>query len=284
MSQDDELMPHSAGAGAPAQKCLVERLPTLAFTGLTFTYCATPQPRRTAATVTKWGPKLTLGQSTSAVKVTAQDRAILDLKLQRDKLKQYQKRVSVIDFCAGGLELTAAGTLAPRRQIDTVLTREREIAKQALAAGNKQRALIALRQRKYQENLLAQTDSQLETLQKLVASIEFSLVEKDVLFGLQQGNQVLKQLNAEMDLNKIEKLMSDTAEGVEYQREVSAMLSSTMSAADEEDVLEQLAQLQAEQVNMPSVPTSALPQTETTPLEGESRDEEPTRVRQMVPA
>ncbi|KAK4052664.1 Vacuolar protein sorting-associated protein 20 [Microbotryomycetes sp. JL201] len=189
------------------------------------------------------------------------------LKLQRDKLRQYQKR------------------------IDAVLTREREIAKQALAAGNKQRALIALRQRKYQENLLEQTDKQLETLQKLVSSIEFSLVEKDVVFGLQQGSQVLKQLNAEMDLAKIEQLMSDTAEGVAYQQEVSAMLSSTMSAADEEDVLEQLAFLQAEQVNMPSVPTNTLPQKEATVPESEQQAVQPAaerrpvaRERQMVPA
>lgn len=53
-------------------------------------------------------------------------------------------------------------------QIETVLEREREIAKEALKQGNKPRALIALRQRKYQENLLTQTDQQLETLQKLV--------------------------------------------------------------------------------------------------------------------
>jgi charged multivesicular body protein 6 len=49
-----------------------------------------------------------------------------------------------------------------------VLEREREIAKESLRVGNRARALTALRQRKYQETLLSQTDSQLETLQKLV--------------------------------------------------------------------------------------------------------------------
>jgi charged multivesicular body protein 6 len=29
-------------------------------------------------------------------KVSAQDKAILDLKVQRDKLKQYQKRIQVV--------------------------------------------------------------------------------------------------------------------------------------------------------------------------------------------
>ncbi|GAA5898474.1 hypothetical protein JCM6882_007786 [Rhodosporidiobolus microsporus] len=190
------------------------------------------------------------------------------LKLQRDKLKQYQKRIEV------------------------VLAREREIAAECLKAGNKQRALIALRQKKYQETLLSQTDEQLATLQKLVQSIEFSLVEKDVLYGLQQGNAVLKELNKEMDLATVEKLMDDTREGIAYQEEVSALLSSRISAADEEDVLAELAALQAEQVGtkLPEVPSHALPDAPVrTPVAAEQGEEEeparePQRERQMVAA
>lgn len=55
-----------------------------------------------------------------------------------------------------------------RIQIQTVLDREQEIARQHVRAGNKVRALIALRRRKYQENLLATTEGQLETLEQLV--------------------------------------------------------------------------------------------------------------------
>lgn len=53
-------------------------------------------------------------------------------------------------------------------QIQAVLDREQEIAKQQLAAGNKDRAILALRKRKYQESLLAKTDGQLENLEQLV--------------------------------------------------------------------------------------------------------------------
>ena len=56
------------------------------------------------------------------------------------------------------------------RKIQVVLDREHEIAKQQLAAGNKDRALVALRRRKYQEGLLAKTDGQLENLEQLVRS------------------------------------------------------------------------------------------------------------------
>ena len=54
-------------------------------------------------------------------------------------------------------------------QIQRVLNREHDIAKQHLANGHKDRALIALRQRKYQETLLAKTDAQLEQLEQLVS-------------------------------------------------------------------------------------------------------------------
>ncbi|GAA5858758.1 hypothetical protein JCM1840_006544 [Sporobolomyces johnsonii] len=225
-----------------------------------FSRCPPLDPRRHCAA---------MGQSSSAVKITPQDRSILDLKLQRDKLKQYQKRIEV------------------------VLNREREIAAESLRAGNKQRALIALRQKKYQETLLWQTDAQLETLQKLVQSIEFSLVEKDVLFGLKQGNEVLKQLNAQMDLNMVEKLMDDTREGIAYQEEVSALLSSKISAQDEEDVLAELAALQAAEVGdkLPQVPVTQLPVPEAAHPAAEEEEEEeeasraePQRQRQAVAA
>ena len=49
-----------------------------------------------------------------------------------------------------------------------MLDREHEIAKMSLAAGNKDRAIVALRQRKYQEGLLAKTYGQLENLEQLV--------------------------------------------------------------------------------------------------------------------
>jgi hypothetical protein len=56
-----------------------------------------------------------------------------------------------------------------------------------------------------------------------VTSIEFALVEKDVIFGLKQGNQVLKDIQREMSLENVEKLMSETAEAIAYQRVWAAL-------------------------------------------------------------
>ena len=93
------------------------------------------------------------------------------------------------------------------------------MAKQMLAKGDKKRALLALRRKKYQESLLAKTDSQLEQLESLTSSVEFAQIQKDIVFGLQQGTKVLKEIHTEMGgIDHVEKLMGDTSDAIAYQR------------------------------------------------------------------
>lgn len=135
-----------------------------------------------------------MGQASSK-KITAQDDAILAMKTQRDKLQQYQKKITI------------------------VTARETEIAKECLRKGKKEKALVALRRKKYQETLLSKTDAQLEQLEILVNDIEFARVQKDVLYGLQQGTVVLKQIHKEMGgVEGVEKLLSDNEEARVYQK------------------------------------------------------------------
>lgn len=55
-------------------------------------------------------------------------------------------------------------------QLVVIQQREHDVARHALARGDKARALTALRKRKYQESLITKTDNQLETLENLVSS------------------------------------------------------------------------------------------------------------------
>ena len=223
-------------------------------------------------------------------------RAILDLKNQRDRLHQYQRRI-------------------------TVLTdRETAIAKQMLAQGDKKRALLALRRKKYQESLLAKTDGQLEQLEKLTSSVEFALIQKDVVFGLQQGTKVLRDIHAEMGgIAHVEKLMGDTADAVAYQQvcscfsyrdlpragkgslvvalappitasllltilvpeqEVSEMLSGRISNQDEDEVEDELAALEAELSGARPVSLPSAPNTVPERTGGEEVEPEPAKTRQ----
>ena len=51
-----------------------------------------------------------------------------------------------------------------------------------------------------------------------VSTIEFSLVEVSVLHGLQQGNEVLKEIHKELNIENVERIMEETQEAREYQR------------------------------------------------------------------
>ena len=86
--------------------------------------------------------------------------------MQRDKLRQYQKKA-----CFHPCPHAIVWLINLSGQIQTILDREHAIAKTHLANGQKDRAIIALRRRKYQESLLVKTDGQLENLEQLVCTI-----------------------------------------------------------------------------------------------------------------
>ncbi|KAK0456683.1 Snf7 family [Armillaria borealis] len=193
-----------------------------------------------------------MGANQSLPKITPQDRAILDLKLQRDKLRQYQKKIQVI------------------------LDREHAIAKEHLAAGRKDRAVVALRQQK--------TDGQLENLEQLVASIEFSLIEVSVVHGLKQGNDVLKEIHKELNVEQVEKLLEESHEAREYQKEIGELLANQLSLDDEDAVQAELLELQAEALGVPSqTPPVVLPDVPTSePAQPVIEDRRPAEERDKV--
>ena len=145
------------------------------------------------------------------------------MKNQRDRLHQYQQRITLIT------------------------DRETAVARECLARGDKAKALLALRRKKFQETLLAKTDAQLETLEQLTSNVEFALVQKDVVYGLQQGTSVLKQIHAEMGgIENVEKLMGESEDARAYQKEVSEMLGGQMSNQDEDEVEDELEAMEGE--------------------------------------
>lgn len=98
-----------------------------------------------------------------------------------------------------------------------------------MRSGNKEKALLALRRKKYQESLLAKTDQQLAQLQALTSDVEFALVQKDVMFGLQQGTAVLKEIHKEMGgLDKVEMILSESEEAQAYQKVGEMILCNIM--------------------------------------------------------
>ncbi|XP_043273041.1 charged multivesicular body protein 6 [Venturia canescens] len=165
-------------------------------------------------------------------RVTDQDKAVLQLKQTRDKIKQYQRR------------------------IEQSIEKDRGIAKKLLQNGRKDRALLLLRKKKFQEQVLSRTDGQLENLEKMVYDIEFAQVETRVIDGLKVGNVALKKLHEVLSIDEIEKVMEDTREGIEKQRELDDLLMGTLSEEDETEVEAELDMLLAQE-NAETTPESS---------------------------
>lgn len=160
-------------------------------------------------------------------KVTEQDRAVLQLKQQRDKLKQYQKRI------LNNLEA------------------ERKIAKQLLQDGRKEKAKLLLRKKRFMEQMLTKTDGQLMNLEQMCHDIEFAQIEHQVLEGLKVGNESLKSLHEMLSIDDIERIMDETREGIEKQQEIDEILGGKLTDEDEEAVLDELESIIAESLPTP---------------------------------
>lgn len=169
-------------------------------------------------------------------RVTEQDKAILQLKQTRDKIKQYQRR------------------------IEQSLEKERLLAKKLVQNGQKDRALLLLRKKKFQEQVLSKTDGQLENLERMVHDIEFAQVELRVIDGLKVGNAALKKLQDLLSIDEIEKVMDDTKEAVEKQKEIDEVLAGELTEEDEGEVEAELDALLAAEVKekAPEVPQDVI--------------------------
>lgn len=141
---------------------------------------------------------------------------------------------------------------------------------------------MILRKKKYQENLLATTDKELEALEKLTSDIEFSQVQQQVLDGLQVGNEALKKIHEVLTIDEVERIMDETREGVEKQQEIDNLIASgALSSEDEDAVAAELEELVASTLpaidedideKLPDVPTDE-PEIEKKRKKEKERDE-----------
>merc|ERR1712142_397860 len=131
-------------------------------------------------------------------KVTEQDKAVLQLKSTRDKIRQYQKRSEA------GLE------------------KDRVLAKKLLQNGRKERAKLLLRKKHFVEDQLNKTDGQLENIEKLIMDVEFAQIELKVIDSLKIGNESLKVINDMMSIEDVELILDETQEAFDKQNEISA--------------------------------------------------------------
>eukprot|EP00053_Salpingoeca_punica_P013660 m.123570 g.123570 ORF g.123570 m.123570 type:complete len:212 (+) comp16255_c0_seq1:64-699(+) len=176
-----------------------------------------------------------------ASRVTDYDRAIHKLKVQRDKLTQYQKKVAA------------------------TISRETQIVKDLVHAGDKEKARAVLKRRKYREKILSDTDAQINNLEQMTATLEYSHWETKVVEGLEAGNKALATLQETLSPEKVDALMDETKDRIDQANEIAEIVAGKLSSKDEDDLeAEYNKLLSAEELELPEAPTHALPQTPET--------------------
>lgn len=196
------------------------------------------------------------------------DRAVLDLKVSRDRLNRYKKRL--------------------------YLDSEKLYNKaKAFKEKNETRAALGLlKLRKMKQKEVDNIDSQLISIQTMISNIQTKEQEVEVLAALRSGKNALEKLHNENTLDDVLKLMEEIEEQNEIEREINDALVSTgesLTGIEEEDLELELQKLMGgaisevsletpvdEKIELPVAPTDKLPQVQK-PVQ-ETKQEQPARV------
>ncbi|KAK9529618.1 hypothetical protein VZT92_013698 [Zoarces viviparus] len=154
---------------------------------------------------------------------------------------------------------------------------------------NKRAALQALKRKKRYEKQLAQIDGTLSTIEFQREALENANTNTEVLKNMGYAAKAMKAAHENMDIDKVDDLMADITEQQEVAQEISDVISRPIGFGDEFDEDELMAELEeleqeeldknlleiqgAEDVPLPSVPSTSLPSRPAKKKEEEDEDD-----------
>ncbi|KAL0233503.1 hypothetical protein PCE1_002018 [Barthelona sp. PCE] len=147
--------------------------------------------------------------TTPVVEVTDKDKAMLDLKRQRDRLKRYS------------------------RKLEKVLDTEMDLAREALKANDRRKATMCLKRKKMQERALSEAENHLMNVETLITNTESAIMTQEVAVAMESGTTLLNMLNEEISIERIEDIFDAAQDAVDEQRDIQeafAALSLTDDA------------------------------------------------------
>mmetsp|Transcript_2570 Transcript_2570/g.3594 ORF Transcript_2570/g.3594 Transcript_2570/m.3594 type:complete len:208 (+) Transcript_2570:173-796(+) len=171
--------------------------------------------------------------------ITAIDRAMLDLKNSRDRLKKYRTKLQADD--------------------QKLLLKAKELKR----SKKEQSALNLLKLRKYKMREVDKVEQQLLNVYEMIQTIDTKQQEAFVLDAINQGTEALKVLHSERSIDDVIKIMEDAQEEAEIENEINNIIGGGIT--DDFDIEELEAELVAMETSiekdavLPDVPTNALP-------------------------
>lgn len=127
-------------------------------------------------------------------RVSQDDRKIFEIKLQRDKLVLHTKKLE--------------------KHTDELRTR----AKDAVRNENQPLAMVYLRRRKINNDLLDKAHEQLLNIESLISTIEHAVISSNVMAVMRKGNHVLDSLHKRLSLAEAERIVEKSAEQKQIQK------------------------------------------------------------------
>jgi len=149
-----------------------------------------------------------------------------------------------------------------------------EQAKQLIRLEQKNRALLVLKLRRFKDAEADKVDAELMTVLEMIENVEWEHANMEVLKALKAGTASLNKLHEEMSLDDVADLLDETNEAIAMENQINEMLAGQFDANDEE-LQRELAELMGEpietvtsvgtktevpalNIDLPSVPTSAI--------------------------
>ena len=138
-----------------------------------------------------------LNINSNAPNLNAEEKTILNCKMTRDNIKKYIQKL----------------------ERNSKLNREK--AKESLKQKNKDRAKYKLKLSKMYSEQIKHAESQLTMLEEQINNLESAITQKEALKILEKGNEVLKNLQNECNIEKWEKISEDMNDIKEQQDEIN---------------------------------------------------------------
>jgi hypothetical protein len=129
----------------------------------------------------------------------------------------------------------------------TLMTEIKQVAKT-----NQQKALLLLDKKKTYDEEIHKNDCSCILLEKQIAALETSIINKQVTDTLRDGNLFVKKFQKTMNIDNIEDLMDDIKETTDTQKTISEIFSNQVQGIyDDEDLLNELNQIVNEEEQKP---------------------------------